>query len=339
MLLPLLLLSCKTEDEPVNTGDPVEELVMPDIGNVDLPAAYNEALTAAMAVTLTTPWQGNVDVLELAHDGCPDLYVGAPEDADLDDDEQFGISWFDYCETPGGLYYGGYVIWDGNVTGDGDAESDAGRTVEGSRQMLANGVVGNDDDVLYEFKGEGSDSLYLVEAPGYTRWTYSSLVEATVTGSAISDLTGATNGGGWRTDLYLYATGGTAETLEARGNLFLFETRLSERFDSVAMDLTFTGPTGAAPEACTAEPVGWIGLRDENAYWYDLVFQPADSTDSSSDSADTPYGACDGCGTLYIRGIETIEYGEVCVDFSWLWDADPVTLPAPEDFIFTARQL
>jgi hypothetical protein len=335
LTLPMLL-SCSRDDEPVDVGDPVQDLVLPDIEGVDMPAAYQEALLMSLSVTLSTPWQGNIDILDLAHDGCPDLYVGAPEDADLDDDEQFGISWFDYCQTPGGLYFGGYVVWDGDVTGDGDADSDEGHTIQGSRQMLANAVVGDEDTVLYEFKGEGSDSLYLVEAPDYTRWAYSSLVEATVTGDAISDLTG-TDGGGWRTDLYLYATGGNADYIESRGNIFLFDALLSDRFDSVAMDLTFSGPTGAAPDACTAEPVGWIGLRDENAYWYDLVFQPADATDSSAD--DTTYSACDGCGTLYIRGIETTEYGEVCMDFSWLWDSDPVTLPAPEDFIFTIQNL
>lgn len=337
-LTTILLPGCNRNEE-VNTGAPVQDLLLPDLTEIDMPAAYNEALTASLAVTMNAPWQGNIDILELGHDGCPDLYVGAPADADLDDDEQFGISWADYCETPGGLYYGGHVVWDGTVTGDGDASSDAGRTVQGSRQMLANSVVGNDDDVLYEFDGEGSDSLYLVESPGYTRWTYSSLIEATVTGSIVSDLTGATDGGGWRTDLYLYATGGNADYLEARGNIFLFGTRLSERFDSVAMDLSFTGPTGAAPDSCTAEPVGWIGLRDENAYWYDLVFQPADANDTDGSSADTQYSACDGCGTLYIRGIETIEYGEICVDFSWLWDANPLVLPEPEDFVFTIRDL
>jgi hypothetical protein len=205
--------------------------------------------------------------------------------------------------------------------------------------MLANSVVGNNDEVLYEFDGEGSDSLYLVESPDYTRWTYSSLIQATVTGDIISDLTGATNGGGWRTDLYLYLTGGNADYLEARGNVFLFETRLSERFDSMAMDLTFTGPNGAAPDSCTQEPVGWIGLRDENAYWYDLVFQPADAGDTDGSMADTEYTECDGCGTLYIRGIETIEYGEICVDFSWLWDKNPLVLPEPEDFVFTIRDI
>ena len=332
LLTTLILPGCNREEDSVNTGPPVEELVLPQLDDVDMPAAYTDAINLALGVSLSSPWQGNIDVLELGHEGCPDFYVGAPVDADLDDDEQFGISWSDYCSTPGGLYYGGYVVWDGSVTGDGDASSAEGRTVEGTRRMMANSVVGNDDDVIYEFKGEGSDSLYLVEAKDYTRWAYSSLVEATVTGSTITD-----NGGGWRTDLYLYATGGNADYIEARGNIFLFDTLISERFDSVAMELSFSGPTGAAPDACTTEPIGWIGLRDENAYWYDLVFQPTSKSDTSAN--DTPYNACDGCGTLYVRGIETVEYGEVCMDFSWLWQSAPVTLPEPEDFIFTIRHL
>ncbi len=324
-----LLFACSSppEDTEVSVGAPAQELVMPSLDDVDLPQAFADALRMATEVTLSAPWQGNVDALELAHTGCPDLYVGAPEDADLA--EQLGVSWYDYCTTPGGLYYGGYVLWDGAISGDGDADSETGRTIEGSRQMIANGVVGDDDAVLFEFKGSGSDSLYQVEAKDYTRWTYSSLLEATVTGESV-----AAGTDGWRTDLYLYATGGDADSVELRGNLYLFGPHIAERFDSVAMELSITGPTGAAPDACTAEPTGWIGLRDENAYWYDLVFLPT-SGEADSDT----YSACDGCGTLYVRGIETASYGEVCMDFSWLWEEGAISLPASEDFIFTIRQM
>ena len=184
----------------------------------------------------------------MRHEGCPDIYVGAPEEGDFDMDDEFpGLSWYDYCQTPGGLYYGGYVYWQGTLAGEGDPESAEGRVLQGSRQMIASGVIGDSDTVKFEFKGEGSDSLYLAEAKGYARWVYSSLMNATVTGTALSE-----EGYGWRTDLYLYVTGGDTDYLESRGNVFFFKPRIQQRFDSVAMELTFTGEKGAAPDACSS---------------------------------------------------------------------------------------
>ncbi|MEL6342029.1 MAG: hypothetical protein AAFV53_02775 [Myxococcota bacterium] len=322
-------------EEPVDLGPEAEPLELPELTGIDLPAAYREALVTAMTINLDSAWKANVSALELRHTGCPDVYVGAPpvEDNNFDmDDGVPGVSWYDFCSTPGGLYYGGYNYWNGDVAAEGTVDSAEGRTLVGSREMLASGVVGDDNSVMFEFDGEGSDSLTLTEATGYSRWVYSSLVNATVTGTLIRE-----DGGGWRTGMYLNATGGDADTLEARGNVFFFVPQIQARFDSIAMDLTYAGANGAGPDTCTLEPQGWIGLRDADAFWYDLVFQPSEVEEGAS--LDPKYSACDGCGTLYVRGIETIEYGEVCVDFSGLWDDGPVTLPAPEDFIFTLRQL
>lgn len=334
-----MLMSCEQEEaekeRTVDVGEPEEALTLPDLSGIDLPAAYAEALQTAMTINLNSAWQANVSALALRHTGCPDLYVGAPpvEDNAFDmNDDIPGVSWYDFCSTPAGLYYGGHNYWSGTVTGEGTVESAEGRTVIGEREMIANGVVGDDSAVMFEFNGEGSDSLTLTQAEGYERWVYSSLLNATVTGTLVN-----ADGGGWRTDLYLNATGGDADTLEVRGNVFFFVPRIQERFDSVAMDLTYAGFNGAGPDTCTLEPQGWIGLRDADAFWYDLVFQPTEVEDGAE--LDPRYSECDGCGTLYVRGIETIEYGEVCVDFSGLWNDGPVALPAPEDFIFTLRQL
>lgn len=338
MLLLALLAACgKQEDTGVDLGSPAEELVLPDMDGIDLPAAFADALRLSSDVSLDLAWRANNETLELRHEGCPDLYVGGPNEGDFEADEEYpGVSWNDYCATPGGLYYGGYVYWDSTLTGEGDPDTAEGRTLNGSRTMEASAVVGDNTSVMFEFKGSGSDSLYLAEAKGgYSRWVYSTLVEATVTGSAVAEAAGGSDDG-WRTDLYIYATGGSADTLEMRGNVFFFTPRIQQRFDSVAMELVFAGPDGAAPDACTLEPTGWIGLRDANAYWYDLVFQPTAVEEGAQ--PDTEYSACDGCGTLYIRGVETVEYGEVCVDFSWLWSEGTVDLPNPEDFITTFRE-
>ncbi|MFT4976673.1 MAG: hypothetical protein ACI8S6_002578 [Myxococcota bacterium] len=336
LILNMLLIGCNkdAEDSGLDLGEPAEELVLPDMDGIDLPTAFADAIRLATEVSLDAAWRSNLQTLELRHEGCPDLYVGAPQEGDFEADEDYsGVAWNDYCSTPGGLYYGGYVYWDSRLTGEGDKDTAEGRTLQGSREMTANAVVGDNTTVMFEFKGSGSDSLYLAQAKGYSRWVYSSLVEATVTGTAVAE---AGDDGGWRTDLYVYATGGDADSLELRGNVFFFEPRIQDRFDSVAVELSFAGPNGAAPDACTAEPTGWMGLRDANAYWYDLVFQPTSVEEGAS--PDTEYSACDGCGTLYIRGVETVEYGEVCVDFSWLWSEGTVDLPDPTDFITTFRE-
>lgn len=336
MILFLAILGCNNNgDTGVALGDPPGELVLPDLDGIDLTTAFSEAIELSLDVSLDLAWRSNTQSLTLRHEGCPDIYVGAPNDGDFEADEQYpGLAWNDYCSTPGGLYYGGYVYWSSALSGEGDPTTAEGRTLNGSRSMEANAVVGDNNSVLFEFKGTGSDSMYLAEAKDYTRWVYSTLMEATVTGDAVAESGGSKEG--WRTDLYVYATGGDADALELRGNVFFFQPRIQERFDSVAMEVSFAGPNGAAPDACTLEPVGWMGLRDSNAYWYDLVFQPTSVEEGAE--PDTEYSACDGCGTLYIRGVETVEYGEVCLDFSWLWTETTVTLPEPEDFITTIRE-
>ena len=139
--------------------------------------------------------------------------------------------------------------------------------------------------------------------------------------------------GGWRTDLNLSWTSGDQDTLTANGNVYFFDHLIAGRFDSVNMDLTLQGPTGASPEACTAEPIGFISLRDPDAFWYDLVFDPLES-DGEYDNE--PYAGCDGCGTLYIRGVK--QEAPVCLDLSWVWSG-ALTPPAAADYALGLRGL
>lgn len=128
---------------------------------------------------------------------------------------------------------------------------------------------------------------------------------------------------------------------EPRGNIFLFDSKLAGRFDSVEIDLAFAGPGAAAPTECADEPRGWIGLRDENAYWYDVVFQPRYDEDvTGTGTTNPPYGACDGCGAIYIRGVEQVEaLGEVCLDFDFVFSESPVTPPATADYVLPLHSL
>ncbi|HND29393.1 MAG TPA: hypothetical protein PLA94_05310 [Myxococcota bacterium] len=321
-----LLLACVSE-EPEDSAPPAPapELPLPDLDGIDLPAAVQEALSLAVGLSLGAPWQGNVTSLTtLAREGCPDFYVGAPPEVDIDT----ALSWADTCRTSGGLFFDGYLGWDQSLSLEGDPEEEVGQTVNATRSLAGNGSVGDDNGLFVGFDGEGEEALYRVTAPDHSHWTWSSLVQGTVEGSNATALVG-----GWRSDLYLYSIGGDAEHLEARGNAYFPELRIQDRFDSLAMDLVLEGALGATSETCTLEPAGWIGLRDEQAFWYDLVFMPLNDDGYTDD----PYSACDGCGQLFLRGVEApVDLGTVCVDLSGVFTQ--LVPPNPEDFVFTLHQ-
>ncbi len=321
-----LLLACVSE-EPVDsdTPAPAPELPLPDLDGIDLPTAVQEALSLAVGLSLGSPWSGNVTSLTtLAREGCPDFYVGSPPDVDMEAE----LSWADTCRTSGGLFFDGYLGWDHSLSLEGDPAEAAGQTVEATRRLGGNGSIGDDNGLFVGFDGEGEEAIYQVTAPGYSHWTWSSLVQGTVEGSNATPLTG-----GWRSDLYLYSIGGDAEHLEVRGNAYFPELRIQDRFDSVAMDLVLDGALGATSETCTLEPAGWIGLRDEQAFWYDLVFMPL----NDDGYIDDPYTSCDGCGQLFLRGVEApVDLGTVCVDLSSIFAE--LAPPDPEDFVYTLHQ-
>jgi hypothetical protein len=55
---------------------------------------------------------------------------------------------------------------------------------------------------------------------------------------------------------------------------------------------------------------------------------------------DEDHSTCDGCGILYLRGIETENYGQICPDFSGLWlSENSMILPEATDFLLTLQQL
>lgn len=314
--------------------------MLPDVTGIDFPTAYQEAVQLSKRVTAGVPWQANILALDHRNDGCPDFYAGVPDDAAVDIDEDAeGQSWFDHCTTAAGTDIDGYAWWLGAAELEGDATKAEGATTRASRSLDAYATVADYSGTRVELKVEASDDLSRTDAPEYAYWTYSSEVSGTVTGS---DVFGADPDlpGGWRSDLALYATGGDSQVYEPRGNLFFFGHKLQERFDSVEMDLAFGGAGSLGPDDCALEPRGWIGLRDENAYWYDVVFQPRydeDVNDTGEPAA--PYSECDGCGTIYLRGVEAVELGEVCLDFSFVWSDDPFTPPGVEEFVLTLRQL
>jgi hypothetical protein len=342
-LLALALLACGAPEDTdeIVFDDPVE-LPPPDLEGVDLEAAFTDAFRLMAAVDLRAGWAGHVDALERRRAGCPDIYLGNPdiEGIDLDGDAR-GYAWRDFCRQGDEIEWGGFAFWETEAGVQGDPTTAEGRTIEAERLLFADALVGQGDEVLFAFDGEGTDALTRTDAAdGYEAWTYTSRVQGTVSGTlafpAEVTSTAMATPGGYRTDLYRRATGGVDASLEARGNVYLFEHRIQDRFDSLGLDLELKGPAGAGPEDCTAEPRGWIALRDEDAFWYDLVFEPRyDGDPDDPDYPNDPYSECDGCGTLYVRGLEQ-EGIEVCVDLSFLWDG-ALAPPSADAFAFTLR--
>ncbi|MCB9759597.1 MAG: hypothetical protein H6739_07125 [Alphaproteobacteria bacterium] len=325
--LTLLALACTEEPETVDPGPDPAHLEPPSLDGIDVPGAFEEMLALGLAVDMRPAWQGHVDTLAMGEPGCPDLYTGmADEDMMMDAP---GLSWSDRCRTTAGDTFAGFVYWENDLVATTDETS--GTYVDGVRSLEADGVVADGDAVLYEFDGEGTDAMSLIEDGEYVRWTYASQLRATVTGSV--PFGDGALAGGWRTDMQLNYSGGDVDRLSAQGNVFLFESRVQDRFDSLNVNIELIGPTGAGPEDCQAEPLGYISLRDEDAFWYDLVFQPRYGDDDDYDN--DPYSDCDGCGVLYVRGVEQPD--PVCPDFDWIWAT--LSPPDPADYVLSTRDL
>jgi hypothetical protein len=335
------LTACGGSDEPATgtgtspTTDTATTALPADFDEIDFEQVYTDAVASMFLVTTQAPWQGHLSALETRQPGCPDLWVGGVEDADMTADEG-GASWADDCRTEGGLYYDGWAWWDFDASASGDGETAEGRIEEASRVLEGDAVVGVDDEVRFEFKGRADDYTYQVNAAdGYQRWIYRTTVEGTVTGSDV--FAGTLTPRGWRTDLYLELTGGDVDRIEARGNVYMFEPQIGGRFDSIQVDLDLPGEKGAGPDDCTLEPLGWIGVRTPEAVWYDLVFLPRFTDDIIGEEyPNDPLSECDGCGTLYVGGVEA---GEVCIDLASAFASAESAVPPVEEFVLTLHDL
>ncbi|MEC8379593.1 MAG: hypothetical protein VXZ96_04700, partial [Myxococcota bacterium] len=182
LTLLITLMACQNDKDGVTSEDyvPPQELTLPDLSNIDIDSAFEEALSRTRSIQLSPAWNANRAVLEIRHDGCPDIYAGVPEDAEM---EEGGLSWSDFCRTAGGLGYSGFMYWGGSINQSGSPESPNGYSLSGTRNLGGEAVVTAGNDILFEFRGEGSDSLNLIEAADYRRWTYSSTMRTTLSGS------------------------------------------------------------------------------------------------------------------------------------------------------------
>ncbi|MCA9491157.1 MAG: hypothetical protein KC621_14605 [Myxococcales bacterium] len=345
LLLPLVMVGCKKATTPTDTttgdtGTAAPDNLYPlpdDIDEIDFESAFIEAVRMMTTVTTQAPWKGHVAAIDRREVGCPDFWTDPFTIANQTVGSEDGVAWNDDCLTTSGLVYDGWIWWDSTVRNSGQADTYEGRTSEGSRRLEGKATVSTTDDITFEFVGEASDSLYRVQAVGYDRFVYSTRMDATVTGRDVFE-TDSPTPDGYRTDLVMSLTGGDVDNFEARGNVYTFYPQLQGRFDSIGVDMELQGPLGAGPDSCTLEPLGWIGLRDENAYWYDVVFLPRFQEDIVDiDYANDPLSICDGCGRLYVQGIEQ-EGREICIDFSFLFDGT-VHLPEIEEYVLPWHSL
>jgi hypothetical protein len=313
-----------------------------DIDTIDFESAFEEAVRRMVTVTTQQPWIGHAATLDRGSPGCPDFWTEPFTSGGVLVSREDGVAWNDDCVNTAGEAIDGWIWWDTNLSADGDPATYEGRTTQGTRTMEGNATIDREDEdgaplTLFEFDGIASDSLYRVEAYGYERYVYSSQVDATVTGRDVFQ--GTTTPDGYRTELTMTLTGGDVDNFEARGDVYMFSEVFLDRFDSIGVDFELQGPLGAGPDTCTLEPLGWIGLRDSNAYWYDVVFLPRFEEDIVDiDFPNDPLSVCDGCGKLYIPGVEQ-EGQTICIDFSFLFERGAVPLPDEEGYVLPWRGL
>ncbi len=338
-LVGLVLAACSGGEEPVEdtgAGEVEQRFPVPeDVGTLDWQAIFTEAVDLMVAVNTQAPFNAHRSTMDTRVRGCPDFWTGEFTVGLETVGDARGVSWYDDCLLDSGLYYDGWLWWQTDVVEFGDPKTDKGRVSDAFRQMEGNAVVGDDKGVRFEFKGTATDTLSQTVAPYYERFTYSTTVRGTVTGRDAFE--GTATPRGYRTDLFMYVTGGDADAFEARGNVYMFEPQLRDRFDSIQVDFSLRGENAAAPGDCIEEPLGWIGVRDANAYWYDVVFQPRSTDDIVGERfPNKELSACDGCGRLYVQGIE--QPVDVCVDFSFLFDGR-FPVPDADEFVLPIRSL
>lgn len=322
----LLLSACGSDSTdpdatPVDLGPPAPDLLLPDLEGLDMTTALSRGLILALQADLRGSWDGFTQTMSLSTGGCPNQYVGNPEEDDL-----LASYWSDSCYTDGGLRFEGELGWESTAAIDYFSEDGLDYAEYGERSLSGSGSVEEFNSRVFAFTGEGEDSFYRAVSPEAESWTYSSQLDGTVQG-ALSFEEGDLFTGGLRESLYLNYSRGAVDRLTVRGDVFLLDETI-DRFDSVSMDFTLYGEAGAPPGTCLLEPFGFMGMRDTSAYWYEVIFLPIGGEEGSASSPD-----CDGCGTLFVRGVE--QETPVCLDLEAFWPL--LSSPERVDYVYSSR--
>ena len=305
--------ACKEEAPAEETAasyhDTGRQLPLPDTDPALVAQGLDAAWARALELHVGVPWALQEATLDTRTAGCPDLYLGAPLDEDRA--EEGGQHWLDSCTPEGAPHYRGQLWWDTSLEATGSAEEAAGQQLSARRSLAGTASVAEEEadgsEVLrFSFDGAAEDQWTAITVGEQTRFTWTSQLAGSVGGSLVDE---GPAGGRFRTDTYRYVSGPDTPTLELRTETYLYEPVLAGAFDSFGAELSWAGEGAAGPEDCALEPRGWIGVRDPEAYWFDLRFLPLDG--------DIDPAACDGCGELFVRGIEEVSLGQVCPTWSW----------------------
>lgn len=327
-----------------------------DLARIDLERAIEDALALAGIVTTQSAFVGHLSTMERGERNCPQLWTGPlPEDlVDLEiDGEDGGLSWLSDCSTAAGLSYAGFAHWTTAL-----ADDEAGGVA--TRTLVADAEVTDGQDVLWAFRGEAADSFD--DAAGL----YASSFTGTITGSLAGVGSGlraqnntASDDGGFRAawgpdgsmtfsgsveafDGYGPADQRTGDEPELEG--ITTWRKGAPRFTSVRFDLTFS------PD-CRDEPIGFLGMRGNEGFWFDVYFLPIYPVDEDTAQSNAfPFEqidnqTCDGTGTLFSRNVDLAALDEA--DDNWSrelapdFDAVRDNLPSPslESYVFTLRHL
>lgn len=351
----LLLAACQLG--PPNQGIQIGALREPDpspapptdFQSLDMTQAVEDALGIGGLATLSAAWTGHIASLEVSRADCPTVWVGGlPEDAsnmDFDEDNP-GMSWLDDCATdPGQTTFAGLAHWSSSIVED----------TSGLRSLAGDALVtDNNGAVLFAFDGEASDTVDLPSG------TYSSLLNGELSG----ELAGV--GSGFRTGGEFEATWSTDGTIRMFGTVTTFDgfgppddrkletspelqnlSAWSEempRFTSIRFDLAFT------PE-CAEEPIGFVGIRGNEGFWFDAYFLPDPAlVEGTAQYKAFPWEeidniACDGIGTLFARNVNLKAYDDE--DPNWSRELTPdfgaviasLSLPSLDTYIYTLRDI
>jgi hypothetical protein len=318
-----------------------------DFRSLDMTRAVEDALRIGGLTTLSTAWAGHLGALDASRDGCPAVWIGPlPEDVvDVDMDGDAGMSWLADCTTdPGRTTYAGFTHWTNGVV-----QNESGR-----RDLVSDAVVASDDGtILFDFDGRAEDSLDL------TTGTYTSVLDGELGGSLVGVGRGLRTGGdfeaSWSADgsqrLFGTVTSfdgfGPADTRDPvapeLANLPAWSAGMP-RFTSVRFDLSFS------PD-CALEPIGFIGIRGNEGFWFDVYFLPDPELEPGTAAYKAfPFEeidnvACDGIGTLFARNVNLAAYDDE--DPSWSREITPdfaavvagMPLPTLDTYVYTLRDI
>jgi len=335
-----------------------------DLQQIDMTKAIEDALHLGGGTTLAAAWNGHINTVLGAPIDCPQIFLGPPPDSVLGnteinmDDENPGYSWAAACITPDNVDYEGFTYWTTLLTPGAGGE----RTLDADATVVAGS--GDNADTRFAFTGSANDNLNVVDG------TYDSTINGRLSGSLVGLGSGVQTGGDFVTTITSDGTlsiTGSVTTFDGFGKPDNRDPGAPElqdvpswkhgmpRFTSATFDLQFT------PD-CPQEPLGYVGLRGDEGFWFDVYFLPQyDDSGAPSAQVDAfPFEeidnqACDGVGTVFARNVDLKGWDDCDPDVvgdndcisSWSREIAPdfagvvsqLSLPSIDSFVYNVRDI